>query len=270
MARKSVQQEISDLSSQFEIASNGLVSITKPFSTFEYENGIYGVLFVAPNKRLAKIFSTDRELVVLITNFPEQQQRTIHALKAQIADSQGRLEGAVAIVVHADPDGNMKLKNWGREQGIALMPISARDSIGDAAIFERELLQDFFSNDPFDVTGPVSDDARFFGRRSEALDIARQLRGGQIRSSLGIRKIGKTSILNRVLHETKTNLGCLCVMIDCSRDDVWEQSAPELLSSIAEAIEFAQKCNPTYSEVKRTRNGKLDLSASRNARRIQK
>lgn len=263
MARKSIQKELTDLVEQFEQASSGLVSITKPLSMFEYENGLYGILFLKPNKRLAKIFSTDREVVALITNFQDQQQRTIQALKTQIADAHGRLEKTLAIVVHADPEGNRKLKNWGREQGLTILPISARDAIGDPVTFERDLLQDFFSNDPFDVTGPVSDDARFFGRRTEALDIARQLRSGQIRSSLGIRKIGKTSILNRILHEARSHHDCVCVMVDCSKDDVWEQTATELLSSISESVVAASTSTPRYAEVVRTRSRNLALSDSR-------
>jgi Cdc6-like AAA superfamily ATPase len=262
---RSIHQEISELASQFEGNTTGLFTTTKPFSTFEYENGVYGAIFLKPNKRLAKIFATDREVIALITNFPEQQQRTIHALVEHVSQSKGRLEGTLAIVVHADPDGSSKLKNWGRELGVAILPISARDSLAGAETFERDLLQDFFSNDPFDVTGPVSDDTRFFGRRTEALDIARQLRNGQIRSSLGIRKIGKTSILNRILHEALTSHGCICVMIDCSKDDVWEQGASELLNSISESIAIANSKSPKYSEVKRTRNRRDELSDARSA-----
>ncbi|MEJ6818049.1 hypothetical protein PseuLF5_13690 [Pseudomonas sp. LF-5] len=258
-----IEQKIVELSEQFERASAGLVSVTKPLSTFEFENGMYGVLLLKPNKRLAKIFSTDREVIVLISNFKEQQQRTIQALKTQISESQGRLEVTLAIVVHGDPDGNRKLKNWGREQGLSILPIFARDEMSDPATFERDLLQDFFSNDPFDVTGPVSDDARFFGRRAEALDIARQLRGGQIRSSLGIRKIGKTSILNRILHEARTHQDCVCVMIDCSKDDVWEQSAAQLLHAISESVNTAASSTPKYAETSRARNVRATITDAR-------
>lgn len=263
MAREVIQQKIVELAEQFERASAGLVSVTKALHTFEYENGVYGVLLLKPNRRLSKIFSTDREVVVLISNFQDQQQRTIQALKTQISESQGRVEGTLAIIVHADPDGNRKLKNWGREQGLAILPISARDEMSDPATFERDLLQDFFSNDPFDVTGPVSDDARFFGRRTEALDIARQLRSGQIRSSLGIRKIGKTSILNRILHEARTHQDCICVMIDCSKDDVWEQNAPQLLRAISESITTAAASNPKYAETVRARRGQDTINEAR-------
>lgn len=267
MVKRSIPK-ITELGRTFEGYSEGLFTITRPLDSFEYENGTYGEIYVKPNKRLSKIFSSDREILVLITNFPDQQQRTIHALKGQIDNSLGRVETSIAVVVHADPDGNNKLKNWGREQGIAVLPISSIDSLTDRGTFERDLLQDFFSNDPFDVTGPVSDDARFFGRRSEALDISRQLQGGQIRSSLGIRKIGKTSILNRVLYEAKINHGSVCVMIDCSKDDIWAQTATELLQSISDAVERATCTNPHYAEVERTGRPIRDLSSAR--RNLQK
>lgn len=263
MVRQSPHQEIADLAQSFERISNGLMTMTKPLSKFEYEHGVYGVIFVKPNKRLSKIFSTDREVIVIVTNFQDQQQRTIQALKAQLLESQGRLEGSLAIVVHADPDGNRKLKNWGREQGLAILPLSSRDISSDSDSFERDLLQDFFSNDPFDVTGPVSDDARFFGRRTEALDIARQLRGGQIRSSLGIRKIGKTSILNRILHEARSHHDCLCVMVDCSKDEIWSQDSGRLLHSIADAIGSATRDGARYVEVGRVKGRPIRLSDAR-------
>ncbi|WP_157597976.1 MULTISPECIES: hypothetical protein [unclassified Rhizobacter] len=265
MAKRTIGEEISELSQQFEKLARDLFSITRPLQLFDYENGVYGEIYFRPNKRLSKIFSTDREVLVLITNFPDQQQRTITALKGRIDEASGRVENSLAIIVHADSDGNRKLKMWGREKGIAILPILARESFQDAETFERDLLLDFFSNDPFDVTGPVSDDARFFGRRTEALDIARQLQGGQIRSSLGIRKIGKTSILNRILYEAKVNHGSVCVMIDCSKDDIWAQSASELLCSIGEAVAASAGNTPHYAEVQQSCENDGGLSGARKA-----
>ncbi len=262
MVRRSIQK-ISDLAELFTDHSGGLFDITRPLVNFDYENGTYGEMYVRPNKRLSKIFSSDREVLVLITNFQDQQQRTIHALKQQIDVALGRVETTLAVVVHSDPDGNNKLKNWGREQGVAVLPISSIESFADQAGFERDLLQDFFSNDPFDVTGPVSDDGRFFGRRSEALDISRQLRGGQIRSSLGIRKIGKTSILNRVLHESKNNHDTVCVMIDCSKDEIWSQTGAQLLQSISDAVKLAGAANPHYAEVTQSNTSNPNLANAR-------
>jgi hypothetical protein len=54
-------------------------------------------------------------------------------------------------------------------------------------------------------------------------------------------------------------------MIDCSKDDVWEQEAIELLNSIAESITAASTSNPRYAEVLRTRNRKSTLSDARSS-----
>lgn len=240
-----------------------MFSVTRPLNTFEFEKGIYGSMIVRPIKRVKRILATDREILVLVSNFTDHQTRTIGAIEEQIRQTPSRLETTLVIVVHTDPDGNAKLKNWGRERGIAILPVAAHVAMPDRSTFELELLQDFFSNDPFDVTGPVSDDARFFGRRAEALDIARQLRSGQIRACLGIRKIGKTSILNRVLHEATINHHCACVMIDCSKDDVWELSAASLLYSIGETAEKAINSENRYAEISPSRHRTPSLSEAR-------
>jgi Archaeal ATPase. len=130
-----------------------------------------------------------------------------------------------------------------------VLPLLEGESLQSSDALDRALCIELYSHDPFDVTGPVSDDANFFGRRDEAIDLARKLQKGQIRSCLGIRKIGKTSILNRVLHEIQTAHDCTCVMIDCSRDDVWQLDAAKLLGSIAHTAELAVANLSNYSKL---------------------
>ncbi len=236
MQRKEIIASLEGLAEAFKRASNNLFSVTRPEQLVEYEKALYLAMYLKPSKRLAKIFSSDREILALFTNFSDLQQRTVALAKTHIESADGRLENTLAIVVHGDPEGNLRLKRWGREVGISVLPIYASRGILDGASLERDLLQDFFANDPFDVTGPVCDDARFFGRRSESVDIARQLQSGQIKSCLGIRKIGKTSVLSRVLHEVESSHDCLSIVIDCSRDDVWSLSASDLLHAIELSI----------------------------------
>ena len=50
-----------------------------------------------------------------------------------------------------------------------------------------------------------------------------------------MRKVGKTSIINRVLREIEGSYDCVAVMIDCSRDDVWSMTAPQLLAAMSRA-----------------------------------
>ncbi len=150
---------------------------------------------------------------------------------------------------HKDPDGNSKIRNWGRNVGISVLPLLVGESLKSTEALERTLCIELYSHDPFDVTGPVSDDSNFFGRRDEAIELARKLQKGQIRSCLGIRKIGKTSILNRILSEINTAHDCTCVMVDCSRDDIWQLDAAKLLGSIALTTEIAVANKANYSKL---------------------
>lgn len=263
MQRKDILEELKSLAIVFTNASVNLFETTRPPQLLDYEKALYFSTYVKPSKRLSKIFSTDREVLVVFTNFPEQQQRTAGLVKSHLAESEGRLESTLAVVVHSDLDGNLKLKKWGRELGISILPILAKDGALDSNNLERDLLQDFFANDPFDVTGPVYDDSTFYGRRSEAVDIARQLQKGQIKACLGIRKIGKTSILTRIIHEVESSHDCISIVVDCSRDDVWNLSGSELIDSLAYSMEIAVSAASVKTELM-PRHSTLDYGPARN------
>ena len=161
----------------------------------------------------------------------------------------GRLEASVSVVIHQDPDGNSKLRNWGRDRGLSILPVTEGESLDGGIALEHSLCIELYSHDPFDVTGPVSDDTNFYGRRDEAIELARKLQKGQIRSCLGVRKVGKTSILNRMLREIKSNYDCTCIMVDCSRDDVWSTDSAKLLNSIATSVERAVANGDSYQKL---------------------
>lgn len=232
----------------FATASVGLFDISGRYSE-TFDQGYYGCAIAKPTKRIRAALGIDREILIVASTFKDQQQRTIKFVQREIETSSGRYENTLAIVLHQDPEGNGKLKNWGRDQGISVLPLLGSTEYKKPAELERALCFELYSHDPFDVTGPVSDDANFFGRRDEAIDLARKLQRGQIRSCLGIRKIGKTSIINRVLAEARSNHDCVALMVDCSRDDVWSLSGAQLLASLASSAEFSASTASRYASL---------------------
>ncbi len=256
-----VESQIDSLLDRFANASAGLFEINNRYQT-AYEQGIYGCAIAKPTKRMKNTLGVDREVLVVVSTFTDQQQRTIKFLKKEIEKSAGRLENTVSIVMHNDPEGNLKLKNWGRDQGISILPIYGTSKLGSPDELERLLCAELYSHDPFDVTGPVSDDANFYGRREEAIDLARKLQKGQIRSCLGIRKVGKTSIINRILKEIQKNYECVCIMLDCSRDDVWSLNAAQLLDSIRHTIEQAMRTPNRYASIQAIESD-IDIKTAR-------
>lgn len=207
------------------------------------DKGYYGIILAMPSKNLRNILSVDREILILITTFEEQQARTIQTAKDLISESSGRLDSTAVVVLHNDLKGNVKLKSWGREQGLSVLPIYFGRGVPTGRALLRALAHELFSHDPFDVTGPVADDSQFYGRRDEARELARKLQNGHIRSCFGIRKIGKTSILHRIIKEARENFDCSIVLVDGQSDAVFELSAAQLLNSIADTVEKLE-CEP--------------------------
>lgn len=257
---KIIEVELDDLVDNFSNYSNGLFEITGKY-TKTYDQAFYLCAIVKPTKRIKAALSVDREILVVSSNFKDQQQRTIKLVKQEIENSGGRFESTIAIILHKDKEGNSKLKNWGRDQGLSILPLNGLN-LDKWKDLEKELCTELYSHDPFDITGPVSDDGNFFGRRDEAIELARKLQRGQIHSCLGIRKVGKTSIINRVISEIEKNHDCITIMIDCSRDDIWHLNAAQLLSSIADTFKESLEKSLNYSVLKVSKNN-LGVSVAR-------
>ncbi len=227
-----IRAEISEaFSAAFKINSDS--SITR-------EKGYYGVCYAMPTAKVRAALSVDRELLILVSTFADQQTRTIQTAKDLIDESNGRLDSSTFVVIHRDPRGNNKLKKWGREQRIAVLPLFYEGSLPTGDDVLRALAYELYSFDVFDVTGPVADDLQFYGRREETRDLAKKLQSGQIRSCFGIRKIGKTSVLHRVVHEVRESYDCSTFLIDAESDAISNLSAAALINSLAISLERAE------------------------------
>ncbi|MDW6024869.1 hypothetical protein SAZ10_24240 [Mesorhizobium sp. BAC0120] len=219
----------------------------------QFETGEYFVLFGRGSKRVQNILGIEREILILGNTYADQQARSVRFARRIINESDGRLESTLCVIIHQDGRGNAKLKRWGRENGLGIIPIYTSTGIlPRGQELERLLSYEFFTHDPFDVTGPVASDAQFFGRRTEAQELARKLQLGHIRSCFGIRKIGKTSILHRVLAEIKNGYDAATLFIDCQRDDVFNLDAAGLLYSIEQSLRGLRESGQSYAEVNAT------------------
>ncbi|MGX7895748.1 hypothetical protein [Tsuneonella sp. HG222] len=229
-----------------------------------YEKGTYFTLFALGSKRVRSILGAEREVLIIGNTFHDQQPRSIQFAHKLIEESDGRLERSICIIVHQDARGNNKLKNWGRERGLIVIPIYTSSGIlPRGQELERQLSYEFFTQDPFDITGPVANDSQFFGRRNEALEIERKQSQGHIRACFGIRKIGKTSILHRILGEIKENYDCPTIFVDCQRDDVFNLNAAGLIWSISQSLESLRATGKPYIEVEAAEyDGDLSVAAA--------
>lgn len=227
-----------------------LGEITTSPTRVRFQGGDYEHFYFKPGQTLSTALLTSRELLVAVTAFRDLQARTLMYVEERLRQGLGRLEPAIAIIFHADPDADVMLRQWGAERGLTVLPVyGERPNDYTTAHTQESMSEGLYAHDPFDVAGPVRNASQFFGRGQTA-DMARRLRGGHVQSLFGIRKIGKTSVLNRVLDEARSHHGVACVMVDCSDDGLCGLSAGKLLNSIAGGVNEAANFAPNgYSSV---------------------
>lgn len=249
MNAKRPSELLTEMMDEFADCTENLLTVSQR-SLKDFDGARYGIVFAKLSRRLRMTLAVDKEIAVVFSNFNNQQMRTIFFARKSIRESRGRLDSNILIIVHKDTNGNEMLVDWGREEGYTVLPIYVNGEMPSGESFERALSTELYSHDHFDVAGPVSDDSQFYGRKNEAQDLARKLKTGQIRACLGIRKIGKTSIVNRILKNLRYDDTVLSVMIDCSKDDIWSLNASNLMWSIAENVREAIEKDRNYVAVK--------------------
>ena len=114
-----------------------------------------------------------------------------------------------------------------------LVPLSSRDlaraiAAGSASVETLRRLEEPFvaRNDPYDEQRPVESELMFFGRGKVLDDIPQSLLQGQHVGLFGLRKVGKTSLLNRVRDRLSDHP---CIWIDCQG---YEAVAVDLFNAV--------------------------------------
>lgn len=240
--------ELAFMESTLDASSKGLFHKNAPGREYIHEKGIYRHLPLLPNKTLQSALNIDREILVILSNFEELQPRIMTVTKTLLRQNQDRFDKTFIMIIHNDRRGNSKLKNWGRENGIAIMPVyfnELKENKDLALIINNEL----YNQDPYDITGPVSNESEFFGRRDEAMTFARKIQKGSVHSILGVRKTGKTSLINRITLECNDKYDCQVVFIDCSKDEIWALNSELLISSLYKSIQLSRSAAIQYSSL---------------------
>jgi len=198
-------------------------------------------LFCKPSQTVTRSLLLERQVLALVVNYTDLHARTITIVEEIIAANNPQLDPGFAIVIHADKDGDGKLRNWGKERNITILPIYRHKAgaLPSSKAIRQYLATELFSSDPFQVTGPVALDIDFFGRREEAKELLRQLLHGRLRAIFGIRKVGKTSVINRILRAAREESSLSIAMIDCSVEEFYRLDAQKAINALARTVQIA-------------------------------
>jgi Protein kinase domain len=176
--------------------------------------------FLKPNRSLSDLFRLDREVLLWATTYPHFQARDIENIKSVIDERGVRLTRSFAILVSKyDPDSRSQTE---AESALdttivhcSIKELARKPGLTQEPVLRRLLLNRLYTRDLYDLRVATTRSADFFGRRSTVDDLADEIISGNSQIGVfGLRKIGKTSLLNRVTDIVTQSGKCIVSKVD--------------------------------------------------------
>lgn len=227
------------------------------------KHGFYA--FLKWRGKAANPFGGPLETLLFVVEGGETQHRDIQEAQRIIDDWDGRLNPLVAVVFGPSKNTSDICRLASERSTTHFIGVSLAEIHGLADHSETGVIgwirtalydQDLYSN-----SSAVSSTVNFYGRRSDVTRLATSLRAGGSHFGLfGLRKVGKTSLLLRVLNVLKNEgrSGQIVAHVDAEYADGLNPSTDYLLWQIGDSLFSANKAVRRLAE-------RLDLFGRFNA-----
>jgi Protein tyrosine and serine/threonine kinase/Protein kinase domain len=198
-------------------------------------------LFVSLPQSMAELFATRREILVWATFKKSSPTRALQAAFDLLSRERVRLGRDVLITFCLNSTVARDLNDATKDvyTTVAALPESALHNCRPQGSTELiDLLRPrLYSRDLYDHKLPVTRPNDFFGRNVLVDSLRREVRSGQSHIGIfGLRKIGKTSLVNRLGTALRSDGAALVAHIDLQRVAAINPSASYVLWHIGEAL----------------------------------
>lgn len=169
---------------------------------------------------LAEMFDAHLEIQLVYAEYHEVEPRLLELIQRRLA-SNARVDHGLFMVASLDPDVERLLRR--RRGEFAAIDLPLNDLGNSAPDVRHRMAAVMTSVDHYDMTTPIHDPGGFFGRTQELQQIISAIERGQSVGVFGLRKTGKTSLLNYIAGRRR----------DSARPTVWVD-----ISGLADADDF--------------------------------
>ena len=187
------------------------------------------------------LFGTVREILLWASEHLTFQARTVEQAQREIEDNQPRLSDEFYCIVIVPLD---EARDEIREAAASLLPEYIGLSFADVRqchpmgtdSFTALLQSQLFSRDLYRVSTALTKPRGFYGRQSILADVVNVLRTGRSNVGIfGLRKMGKTSLLYRILETLRGTRRVFVAHVDLERFEI-NPTLGYSLWSIGEAL----------------------------------
>ncbi|MET3808882.1 hypothetical protein ABIB25_005912 [Nakamurella sp. UYEF19] len=158
------------------------------------KQGRWSVFCVLP-ETAQQIFDIDREVLFLATDYEKVEPRILNELQRLLREN-ASTEEQLAVLVTVDEQAERLARQRAGETSILVLDAKLLPS--GLPPFRQNLASLLSTVDHFNVTTPLTAASAFFGRERDIASVLQRLDVGQHTGIFGLRKAGKSSLLNRV------------------------------------------------------------------------
>lgn len=163
-------------------------------------------------KNVAEMFDAHLEIQLLYAEYEKVEPRLLELIQRRISNN-ARLDQGIFMIASLDDDiEKMLRRRRGEFAAVALNLSGLKDADDEIRHRMSEVLT---AVDHYDMTIPVHNPSGFFGRKEEFQQIISSIESGQSVGIFGLRKTGKTSLLNYVAGKRRA-AGKPVVVLDIS------------------------------------------------------
>lgn len=207
---------------------------------------------------VAEMFDIHLELQLVYVEYTTVEPRLLEIIQKRISD-RPRLDQGIFIIASFDENINRLLRRRRGEYAGISLPL---DELTTTDVDIRNRMSSVLTRvDHFDITAPINNPGGFFGRTTEIRQLNSSIERGQSVGVFGLRKTGKTSLLNYVLKKRR-EAGRPVVYLDISRIATGDAFRLELLLETwkcATGINQGGGKIPTLSTLNKNGELKVDL-----------
>lgn len=184
-------------------------------------------------ENLQEMFDLRLEVQVLYAEYNRVEPRALSMLQQRMSKDL-RLEPGIAMV--ASNDNTVAQMAQRRRGELSLVDITLNELSSDKRDLRSRISTVLTAIDHFDSTNPIQEPSAFFGRKAEIDQLTQALNRGQSVGIFGLRKAGKTSLMNS-LQRLRQDAGRPVVKIDVSEVSSADEFKLRLLERAWDAVE---------------------------------
>ena len=206
------------------LAEFGMISFSREQS---FKSSSYSIHFIKPVAKLKQLYNLGEEVMILccndsLANFKSRTKDFIDYLLGPQSEFRNRLDKVTCFLVDDcnDIEEIIKKDRIENPDTRLIIPFSYKELDGgiETEAFQNRMRTFLYERDLFGVASPLTDDNLFFGQnRSDTIsELYGKYLQGEHGGLFGLRRIGKTSILNLLQRRIEQNCG-VAIYFDCTK-----------------------------------------------------